>query len=90
MDTHLISGLADFLHQRGGVLRRSGRCGGCGLHGTGVFAQGAPFSGRGGAARSIILTVHKVFGRSFGGIGVFLPEVLPGKEDGAHRSNMRS
>ena len=53
---------------------------------AGAVAKAGAFA----TARSIILTVHKVFGRSFGGIGVFLPEVLPGKEDGAHRSNMRS
>ena len=51
MDAHLVGGLADFLYQRGGVLRRSG-CGGvCGLHGTRFFAHGAPFSGRGCAVR---------------------------------------
>ena len=51
MDAHLVGGLADFLYQRGGVLRRSGSGGVCGLHGTGFFAHGAPFSGRGCAVR---------------------------------------
>ena len=83
MDAHLVGGLADFLYQRGGVLRRSGRGGVCGLHGTGFFAHGAPFSGRGCAVRQklLMLTVHNVFRRLLGGSGVFLPEILPGKED---------
>lgn len=51
MDTHLVGSLADFLYQRGGVLRRSGSGGVCGLHGAGFFAHGAPFSGRGCAVR---------------------------------------
>ena len=54
MDAHLVGGLADFLDQRGSVLRRSGRNGVCGLHGTGFFAHGAPFSGRGCAVRQKI------------------------------------
>ena len=83
MDAHLVGGLADFLYQRGGVLRRSGRSGVCGLHGTGFFAHGAPFSGRGCAVRQklLMLTVYNVFRRLLGSSGVFLPEVLPGKED---------
>ena len=39
----------------------------------------------GGAAppgkKSVVLTVHKVFRCLFGGPGIFLPEVLPVKED---------
>ena len=42
MDAHLVGGLADFLYQRGGVLRRSGRSGVCGLHGTDFFLALAP------------------------------------------------
>ena len=58
MDTHLVGSLADFLYQRGGVLRRSGRGGVCGLHGTGFFAHGAPFSGRGCAVQQKISRVY--------------------------------
>lgn len=51
MDAHLVGSPSDFLYQRGGILRLSGRGGVCGLHGTGFFAHGAPFSGRGCAVR---------------------------------------
>ena len=51
MDPHLVGGPADFLYQRGGVFRRSGRSGACGLHDMGFFVHGAPFSGRGCAIR---------------------------------------
>ena len=84
MDAHLVGGLADFLYQRGEVLRRSGWGGIYGLHGTGFFAHGAPFSGRGTAPsgqKSVVLTVNNVLRRLFGGSGVFLPEVFPVKED---------
>ena len=76
---HLVGGLADFLYQRGGVLRRSGGGGACGLHGTGFFVHGAPFLRAGlrrPAKQSVALTVHNVFRRLLGGPGVFLPEIF--------------
>ena len=41
-----IEARADFLYQHRGDLWRFGRGGVCGLHGTGFFAYGGPFSGR--------------------------------------------
>ena len=83
MDAHLVGGLADFLYQRGGVLRRSGGGGAavCMVRVSLFMALLSP----GGAAPS-----GKTINRSYGlqclspllsGPGVFLPEVLPGKED---------
>ena len=79
MDAHLVGSPSDFLYQHGGVLRRSGRNCVCGLHGTGVFAHDAPFSGRDCAVRpkSVVLTVNNVLRRLFGGPGIFLPKVFP-------------
>ena len=83
MDAHLVGSPSDFLYQHGGVLRRSGRNGVCGLHGTGFFAHDAPFSGRGCAVRpkSVVLTVNNVLRRLFDGPGIFLSKVFPVKED---------
>ena len=53
-------------------------------HTLDFVAHNASFSGRG--IPSVILTVHRDFGHRLGGTGVFLPEALSGKEDGAMRS----
>ena len=93
MDAHLVGGLADFLYQRGGVLRRSGSGGVCGLHGTGFFAHGAPFSGRGCAVRQNNQSLLR-FTRSFAACLVAPAfssrKFFPAKRIGAHRSRIRS
>ena len=84
MDMNLVGCLADFLYHRRRVFRRSGRSSGvCHLHSTGFFVHGAPFSERVCAARkkSVVLTVYNVFCCLSGSTGIFLPEILPIKEN---------
>lgn len=93
MDTHLVGSLADFLYQRGGVLRRSGRGGVCGLHGTGFFAHGAPFSGRGCAVRQnnySLLRFTMSFAACLVAPAFSSRKFFPAKRIGAHRSRIRS
>lgn len=93
MDTHLVGSLADFLYQRGGVLRRSGRGGVCGLHGTGFFAHGAPFSGRGCAVRhknQSCLRFTMSFAACLVAPAFSSRKFFPAKRIGAHRSRIRS
>jgi len=70
MDAHLVGSPSDFLYQRRGVLRRSGRGGVCGLHGTNSFAHGSPFSGR-------TCAVRKKITRAYGSQGLSPPVWWP-------------
>ena len=93
MDAHPVSGLSDFLYQRGGVLRRSGRSGVCGLHGTGFFAHGAPFSGRGlrrPAKNYSCLRFTMSFAACLVAPVFSSRKFFPAKRIGAHRSRIRS
>ena len=81
MDAHLVGGLADFLYQRGGGALVVVVSAVCMVRVSSLMALLSP----GGAAPSgkklLVLTVHKVFRRLFGGSGIFLPEVFSVKED---------
>lgn len=60
-------------------------------HTLDFIAHGALSPGRGRPVKqnSVVLTVHKVFCCRFCDTGVFFPEVLPVKKEGAHRSKIR-